>query len=613
MEGVQNAYRGFSRGNYTMLDNLALGFAGTKDGMQELLDKAKELSGVEYDIESYADIVEAIHVVQTDMKITGTTSKEAASTISGSIGMMKKSWENLTVAIANGDWNLDEKADDFVNSLEKVFENVMPVVEKALESVGKLIEKLAPLIADKLPGIINKLLPPLLSSAATIIGKLAENLPTLLTTLVDVVSQNMPMLMNTLVPAVVDGISILVGAIIDEAPRIISAVASVITDLADEIGDKLAEKFPALSIVFENLETVVWLLIDAFVAFKAAMMITSVINGVKSAITALKKVTELQTVAQKALNFVTSMSPWVWVATAIAAVVAILVILWNNCEGFRDAIIGAAKKVGEFFSGIGKWIADTWNKIVDWIADKIGDLVNFVKGGVDKITGFFRAGGELIKTIWQGIKDFFSGIWEGIKGVFSAVAEFFGGIFQGAIDAIKLVWDTITGWFGDIWQGIQDVFSPVADVLGGFFEDAAKAIKDAFDKVVGWALDAVEAIQKAFDSLKVTGALEGKINKLRGSAAGGSANKSFSTGRAVGGVIRKGELAILEGTGAEAVVPLDQNRKWVRAVANEFALAGGGGIGGGDIVIPVYIGNERLDTLVVKANQANNYRSGGRG
>ena len=132
MEGVQNAYRGFSRGNFTMLDNLALGFSGTKEGMQELLDKAREISGFKYDISSYADIVEAIHVVQTEMHISGitaeeaaeavrngtmteaeafaamgTTAKEAATTIQGSLSMTKSAWQNLLVGIAdeNADFN----------------------------------------------------------------------------------------------------------------------------------------------------------------------------------------------------------------------------------------------------------------------------------------------------------------------------------------------------------------------------------------------------------------------------------------------------------------------------------------------------------------------------
>ncbi len=184
MEAVQNAYRGFSRGNFTMLDNLALGFSGTKEGMQELLDKARELSGIEYDISNYSDIVQAIHVVQTEMGITGTTAKEASETISGSISAMKAAWENMQVAFVSEDGNMAEAINGLFDSAMTVFDNVEPKIEQALGGVAAFVEKAAPIISDKLPAIIEKVLPPLLETGAvfvTSIGKgVAKVLPSLL-------------------------------------------------------------------------------------------------------------------------------------------------------------------------------------------------------------------------------------------------------------------------------------------------------------------------------------------------------------------------------------------------------------------------------------------------
>ena len=129
MEGVQNAYRGFSRGNFTMLDNLALGFSGTKEGMQELLDKAQEISGFKYDISSYADIVEAIHVVQTEMGITGTTAREAATTIQGSLSMTKSAWQNLLVGIADENADFDALVVNLIDSVTMAGKNLIPRIE----------------------------------------------------------------------------------------------------------------------------------------------------------------------------------------------------------------------------------------------------------------------------------------------------------------------------------------------------------------------------------------------------------------------------------------------------------------------------------------------------
>lgn len=184
MEAVQNAYRGFSRQNFTMLDNLALGFAGTKEGMQELLDKAQQISGVSYDIESYSDIVQAIHVVQQEMGITGTTAAEAADTIQGSTGSMKAAWENLKVELVKGDGDIGKSIDILVNSALTAFDNIEPKIERALGGMSQFVGKAAPILAEKLPPIIEQIVPPLLTASSTLVysvGKgIAKALPSLL-------------------------------------------------------------------------------------------------------------------------------------------------------------------------------------------------------------------------------------------------------------------------------------------------------------------------------------------------------------------------------------------------------------------------------------------------
>lgn len=138
VESVQNAYRGFSRGNFTMLDNLSLGFAGTKEGMQHLLDKAHELSGIEYDIESYSDIVDAIHEVQVSMGITGTTAKEAAGTIEGSTASMKAAWHNLLIELGKEDGNVGGAFSVLFGSAKTNLSNTLPRVKQIARGIGQL-------------------------------------------------------------------------------------------------------------------------------------------------------------------------------------------------------------------------------------------------------------------------------------------------------------------------------------------------------------------------------------------------------------------------------------------------------------------------------------------
>ena len=235
MEGVQNAYRGFSRGNFTMLDNLALGFAGTKEGMQELLDKAQELSGVEYNIDSYADIVQAIHVVQEEMGIAGTTAREASETISGSFSALKSAWSNLVTGMARDDADLGGMIDSVVSSAETVIKNILPVAERALGGIGKLIEGLAPVIAEKLPTLINMVLPPLLDAADDLISGVFTALPGIITALME----SAPDLVNTLIQTGLDMILMLAQGMASEDS--ISAMIDTVVSLIENIGSWIAE------------------------------------------------------------------------------------------------------------------------------------------------------------------------------------------------------------------------------------------------------------------------------------------------------------------------------------------------------------------------------------
>ena len=142
-----------------MLDNLKLGYGGTKEEMQRLLADAEKLSGVKYDLSSYADIVEAIHVIQTEMGITGTTAKEASTTIQGSVASMKAAWANLMVGMADDTQNFDMLLSNFIESIGTVADNLLPRIGIVIEGMGKLVAGLAPEIASALPTLTNELLP----------------------------------------------------------------------------------------------------------------------------------------------------------------------------------------------------------------------------------------------------------------------------------------------------------------------------------------------------------------------------------------------------------------------------------------------------------------------
>ena len=155
MEMIQNAYQGFAKGNMTMLDNLKLGYGGTKEEMQRLLEEAEKISGIEYDISSYADIVDAIHVVQNEMGITGTTAKEASSTISGSIASTKSAWKNLMTGLADSNANIPQLVGNVLSSGTTVLKNIIPVAKQVLASIPEAISEISPQAGQAFQSILD--------------------------------------------------------------------------------------------------------------------------------------------------------------------------------------------------------------------------------------------------------------------------------------------------------------------------------------------------------------------------------------------------------------------------------------------------------------------------
>lgn len=177
MESIKTAYQGFAKQNYTMLDNLKLGYGGTKEEMQRLLKEASKMANKTFDIASYADIIEAIHIIQANIGITGTTAKEASTTIQGSLASVKSSWGNLMTSLVTGGDSFDQCITNFVDSAKIFGKNILPAIRGALEGVGNMIQGLAPYIEAELPGLVEDILPPLISAATMLFKSFIKALP----------------------------------------------------------------------------------------------------------------------------------------------------------------------------------------------------------------------------------------------------------------------------------------------------------------------------------------------------------------------------------------------------------------------------------------------------
>ena len=237
MELIQNAYRGFAKSNYTMLDNLALGYGGTKEEMERLIADASKMTDVQKELGvtvdstdmSFANIVNAIHVVQANMGIMGTTAKEASTTIQGSISSMKSAWQNLLVGIADDSQDFGKLIDNFVDSVATVGKNIMPRLKKILKGVAKLIKEIVPEVAKMLPEIVNDILPDLANAAVDIVKGLVDALVDNADTLIDTGIK----ILDTLITGIIECIP----KIKDLIPTIINAILRIIDVLTEHIDE----------------------------------------------------------------------------------------------------------------------------------------------------------------------------------------------------------------------------------------------------------------------------------------------------------------------------------------------------------------------------------------
>ena len=387
MESIQNAYQGFAKQNYTMLDNLKLGYGGTKTEMERLITDAEGLNKSFKATRdengnlamSFADIVEAIHIVQDDMGITGTTAREAGETISGSLGSLSAAWENLVTGFSNPDADLGALISDVVSSAETALGNLLPVVIQAMGGLADAIAQVAPMIAEKLPLLVQQVLPPLLSAAGSLLNGLISALPGLLSVL------------GSTIPMVIETIN---SGLFSALPELIPAAFSVVTTLASSIADALPELIPvAVDAILSLVDTLtnpdsIGALVDAAIAITLALA-----NGL---IDALPKLIE------KAPVIISNL------VTAIVQNVPKLI------EAAFEVIATLVKGIIEYLPKIG---------------EAAGEIVGTVlKGIADLWTGFLDAGRNIVEGIWQGIKNAGDWLWQQVSG-----------FFTGLIDGVKSV------------------------------------------------------------------------------------------------------------------------------------------------------------------------------
>lgn len=309
MASIQNAYQGFAKQNYTMLDNLKLGYGGTKEEMERLLENATKLSGVEYDISSYADIVDAIHVIQGEMEISGrtaeeaaaiyertgrqvseqlgTTAKEASTTIQGSVSSMKSAWGNLLVGIADDNANFKTLTEQFVDSLVTVGENIIPRINIIIQGLTQLITEASQTIIPLAVQILLENLPSIVAAGMDLIIALVSGILDNIDMLIDCVLEMVDVIVDKLIdnlPKLIDGGIRLIAALANGLIRAIPNLVSKIPQIISSIVKGIISGIPAIFDVGKNIVEGLWNGIKSmgsWVSGKVKDFFGGIVGGVK--------------------------------------------------------------------------------------------------------------------------------------------------------------------------------------------------------------------------------------------------------------------------------------------------------------------------------------------
>ena len=577
MESIKNAYQGFAKQNYTMLDNLKLGYGGTQEEMKRLLSDAEKLTGQRYDISSFADITQAIHAIQTQMDITGTTAKEASTTISGSWGSLKAAFQNVLVGLTTGGDMFDQSLDALINTAVTFGQNIIPAIKGALSGVGYLIEGLAPVIGETIPPLINDLAPTLANSAVSLISSLVNGLTQNATQFSECLS-------NMIIVAVA-GISTVVPQLLDAASKIVSNLMQGLTNSMPQIVNGAVTLIEGL---VNGLVNNIPLLIMG-----AVQLVASLANGL---------IANLPRIIDAGVNLITGI--------VSASYSMMPQIIQNGMQLVVNLAVGLVRAIPQLIAAL----------------PRITGAI--VKGF--KSVNWFDLGLQLIKSIWEGIKSIGSEMWNGVK---EKTSELWGGVknvVSEKLNNIKSAYDAHGGGLkGATFAAIEGVkeyyrtgYDAINQLTGGKLGEVVNAVGEKMEVVKGKFSEAFgnvkNTVMTIFENIKngITEKISAAVNKVK-EIFGSIADKVSEVWGKIKGIIKAPKI-VQKGTvsiaGVSTPIPklgLEWNAKGgIMTRPTAFGYANGkvqmGGEAGAEAILPLSAFWNNLSQYIAESNKGGN-------
>lgn len=577
MESIKNAYQGFAKQNYTMLDNLKLGYGGTQEEMKRLLSDAEKLTGQRYDISSFADITQAIHAIQTQMDITGTTAKEASTTISGSWGSLKAAFQNVLVGLTTGGDMFDQSLDALINTAVTFGQNIIPAIKGALSGIGYLIEGLAPVIGETIPPLINDLAPTLANSAVSLISSLVNGLTQNATQFSECLS-------NMIIVAVA-GISTVVPQLLDAASKIVSNLMQGLTNSMPQIVNGAVTLIEGL---VNGLVNNIPLLIMG-----AVQLVASLANGL---------IANLPRIIDAGVNLITGI--------VSASYSMMPQIIQNGMQLVVNLAVGLVRAIPQLIAAL----------------PRITGAI--VKGF--KSVNWFDLGLQLIKSIWEGIKSIGSEMWNGVK---EKTSELWGGVknvVSEKLNNIKSAYDAHGGGLkGATFAAIEGVkeyyrtgYDAINQLTGGKLGEVVNAVGEKMEVVKGKFSEAFgnvkNTVMTIFENIKngITEKISAAVNKVK-EIFGSIADKVSDVWGKIKGIIKAPKI-VQKGTvsiaGVSTPIPklgLEWNAKGgIMTRPTAFGYANGkvqmGGEAGAEAILPLRTFWNNLSQYIAESNKGGN-------